>query len=377
MTYNRAGNTGVRIGNWVEEGHVAALGPAAPRRAAFAETFARTLAHAQHTAPSQYCSTAKATLADPRAARGAAQAGAAGPLTLQREAQFLAAARAEVERAREAEAACGADEWTSVTSADFAARAAQGAPRVPGVPRGGRKGPKPALPDDAANKELDMPITIWSQRLVEGAVTCSPAYASANPFGRNTAFSVPATDPIKPKCETFSDGYLGTVTGSAAAHLTQRELLATAQAYLAAQHNPSAVADAVRGAWPAGYDVADVKLAAKILKQLNLPLTVPKQYALAQYLAGSTANGFASQLLRGPASEPQQRQQQQQQQPEDADAEYYCATIANRKGVREQVSFYVPRALSNRRLALPEDTAVVKAIVRKQGKAAAQVLSLD
>jgi hypothetical protein len=377
MTYNRAGNTGVRIGNWVEEGHVAALGPAAPRRAAFGETFARTIAHAQQTPPHQYCSTAKATLVDPRSVRNTARA--AGPLTLQREAQFLAAARAEVERAREAEAARGADEWTSVTAADYSARASQSASRVPGVPRGGRKGPKAALPVDAANDELDAPITIWSQRLVEGAVTCSPAHASANPFGRNTAFSVPVTDPIKPKCERFDEGYLGTVTGSAAAHLTQRELLATAQTYLAAQHNPGAVAEAVRGAWPVGYDVADVKLAAKILKQLNLPLTVPKQYALAQYLAGSTANGIASQLLSEPACEPQQQQEQQQRrrQPEDADAEYYCATIANRKGVHEQVSFYVPRALSNRRLTLPEDTAVVKAIVRKQGKVAAQVLSLD
>jgi len=232
----------------------------------------------------------------------------------------------------------------------------------------------------------NIPISIYTQRMVEGAFGITPAQ-STNPFARNSAFTNEVHDPIKLHSEADDGGKVFAYTG-ANAHMAGRELqellLNDIQTFLSEAKHPAIVLDAV--STHVGGDTTSELNVGRVLRALKVPMPNRKISAVAHMLAGMQAQDFASLLLAPPrslsasssSSGANSNGAASQTASSGDDAFMYRATIlAHKAREAEDVTFKVPKSVSMQRLQFPADVPVVKAILRKRGITATRVLSLQ
>lgn len=404
MAYNGAGNSGCRIGNWVEQGRLEEL-----EQEEKTGSYNRVIHHDMHTRASEYRSTMQASLCDPKQQKNQFRGHETGPRAAMHAKRFLQEAleeEANAEADKEARLAQGGHSFSVTSREAFVAPTAEfrrahvvrkTAPRaavrrealyakLQGAATGGNRGNQGEDEDEDGAMDLEHPVTIYTQRLVEGAFFVTPS-TSHNPFSRNTGFSNDVEDGTKYHLDgddspaaaprAIKQGAAGAVREHAGAHMVQQALLKQLQVALAETAKTPHAIQAVVSRHVTG-DALSLQQVEGVLRELSGPLNHRQEHAVARYLAGSSPEALLHALLAAPELEPAALAPSAGRgRLGAADAHHYVVTVVlQRCPNQEQLDFSVPKSLSRAPLVLPQDAPVVKAILRKQGIVVNRVLKL-
>lgn len=365
MEYNNAGNRGCLIGNWIEERDLLEASEEARKN---------ILSHGVKE-PVHKFSVTQQVLREgrPRAKRDP-RSHSSGPRQSLLEARFLEEAQREEEAKQEERY------QKTIAPPDFRSTS--------GFIYGQRDDMRPIQYEQKSDREshasLDFacPISVYTQRLVEGSFFVTPV-TNSNPFARNTGFSneVHAADKYHLNAEDGNDHSLKMIIGRSTkaangAHLVQRQLLKRVQDYLhTSVISPNRVHEIV-AAHVSSHRVTETQVCL-ILRKLNVPLTDRECLSLADFCLGQYPDELVCALLGQQDDSTNSTRGPESPHLSSKDATFYKAIVVRAKSpTQEAVEFGVPRKLLAQPLSFPQDIPVVKAILRKQGIVAARVLSL-
>ncbi len=368
MVYNNGGNSGCRIGNWVEEYSLQQYGNESGKNR-FERSFMRAIEHSTKTHPREYRSASSA--AHDVSVLDQGREKQQGPRRKLLEKQFLEQAKLDVEKPAEERPRFHSE---TSTKASFRAPDEQFRKdnRTRSIPRGGPSKPRPIMStSELEEAKLEEPITFYTQNLVRGIVKASST-GSTNPFARNTGFSAPVPDGTK----VHHDAEDGTQIGDRHQISTRRHIGASivnvemtefVQSYLRDESSLQQVTQVVTKHLEDENQTATEKDISTILSDLNVPMNWREMECLKTLWAGNTAKAIIFQLF--PVSldaEAVEQKEDESKSSQDSEWRYVAVVHARHGSHQEEIEFTVPKSKCQFGLKWPQDIPLVKTLIRRQ-----------